>query len=150
MEGQAGRTCGLVSLDRVPGPVLGSVGLEIVLSDSIGQVGQVRYGAYGPTQDGLYLSVWDSAISKRAHLPVWKPQTDAIPLAGLTPKDGSRERKRSVWMSPTWRAGGGLSPIPPVLDHRGSVRLSIRPSVVVTRAGSVAGGPADCRRGEGR
>lgn len=31
MEGQAGRTCGLVSLDRVPGPVLGSVGLEIDL-----------------------------------------------------------------------------------------------------------------------
>lgn len=118
---QASRTHERLSLDYMPGAVLGSVGLEIILSDSIGQAGPVEFWGRSLTQAGVFLRVWGlHDFSKLLLFPCQNPQTDRLSLAGLPPKDGSRERKRPVSMSP---GGVGLRGSPAHEAGLGSPRV---------------------------
>lgn len=98
---------------------------EIILSDSIGHVDQVEFGGCSLTQAGFFSEALGTGQRLEvAHPPRWEPQTGPISLAtGLIPEDGSRERKRPVWMSLV----GRISPRMLVLEGL-TVCLSIRPS----------------------
>lgn len=54
---KASRTHELLSLDYMPGTVLEAVHLEIILTDSIGQVAQAEFWGCSLTQAGFFLRV---------------------------------------------------------------------------------------------
>lgn len=55
---QTSRTHECLSLDYMPGTVLGSVGLAIILSDSMGQVSPAEFQGCSLTQAEFFLRVW--------------------------------------------------------------------------------------------
>lgn len=84
---QTGRTHECLSLDYMPGTVLGSVGLTILLSDSIGQVSPAEFQGCSLTQAEFFSEGLGTArLLKAAPLSLLKPPDRSHLFSGLTSK----------------------------------------------------------------